>query len=310
MLNRPGPMSVYGRMRLGTPAIATGLALLCCACTVTVDSHSEIVREEKRFTVEGRADVRLTTFDGSIEIQSWDKHEVVIEVEKRGPTKAALEELQIVSSQNGRVVELEVKRPREESFHGIGLHRTAYARLIVNVPRETDIRAKSGDGSIRIERVDGRIDLRTGDGSIRASEVTGELTLDTGDGSITVEDAQGKLTLDTADGSVNVSGKLSGLSLHTGDGSIVYRVQPGAVMSEPWEISTGDGSVSLYLPADFDAELDAHTGDGSIRNDLRIDSGDSHDKDGERRTLRARLGNGGKLLRIRTGDGAIRLKTN
>ena len=41
-------------------------------------------------------------------------------------------------------------------------------------------------------------------------------------------------------------------------------------MTEPWEITTGDGSVSLYLPPDFSAELDAHTGDGSIRNDLNV----------------------------------------
>ena len=81
-------------------------------------------------------------------------------------------------------------------------------------------------------------------------------------------------------------------------------------MSEPWEISTGDGSVSLYLPAEFDADLDAHTGDGSIRNDLGVEAQDPRDKDGERRTLRTKIGNGGKLLRIRTGDGAIRLKTS
>ena len=294
-------------MKFRNPALAAGLVLASTACTVTVDSHSEILRQEKRFTVDGRADVRVTTFDGAIEIQSWDKPEIVIEIEKRGPTKTALEELQVISEQKGRVIELEVKRPRQESFRGIGLHRTAYARLIVNVPRETDIRARSGDGSIRIERISGRIDLRTGDGSIRASDVSGELTLDSGDGSITVDQAEGKLRLDTADGSVNVSGKLSALALHTGDGSIVYRVQPGATMTEPWEITTGDGSVSLYLPAEFDAELDAHTGDGSIRNDLKDAVGNL---ESERRTLRAKIGNGGKLLRIRTGDGAIRLKAN
>jgi DUF4097 and DUF4098 domain-containing protein YvlB len=232
---------------------------------------------------------------------------VLIEIEKRGPTKASLEKLDIISEQKGRVIDLEVKKPREESFGGIGVHRAAYARLIVSVPRETDVRARSGDGSIRIERVSGRIDLRTGDGSIRASEVSGNLSLDTGDGSITVDDADGTLQLDTADGSVNVSGKLSAIKLHTGDGSIVYRVDPGAKMSEPWEITTGDGSVSLYLPADFDADLDVHTGDGSIRNELTI--GDQATEN-ERRTLRGKLGNGGKLLRIRTGDGAIRLKAN
>ena len=284
-----------------------GLGLLSAGCTVTVDSHSEIVRTEKRFTIDGTGDVRVATFDGSIEIQSWDKPEVVIEIEKRGPSKSAVEDLEITSQQKGNLIELEVKRPRNESFSGLGLHRTASARLIVNVPRETDVRARSGDGSIRIERVTGRLDLRTGDGSIRASDVSGELTLDTGDGSITVEGVEGRLSVDTGDGSVNVAGRLGSLKLHTGDGSVVYRGEPGSAMTEPWEITTGDGGVTLYLPADFGAELDAHTGDGTIRNDLNVDNAGGEK---ERRTLRGRLGAGGKLLRVRTGDGAIRLKLN
>lgn len=276
-------------------------------CTVTVDSHSEIVRDEKRFKVSGIGDVRVSTFDGSIEIQSWDKPDIVIEIEKRGPSKSAVADLEISSEQKGNVIELDVKRPRNESFSGIGLHQTASARLIVNVPRETNVRARSGDGSIRIERVTGRIDLRTGDGSIKASDVSGELTFDTGDGSVTVDGAAGKLSVDTADGSVNVSGTLGALTLHTGDGSVVYRADPGSTMTEPWDITTGDGGVSLYLPAEFGAELDAHTGDGTIRNDLNVENAG---EERERRTLRGRLGPGGKALRVRTGDGAIRLKLN
>lgn len=79
-------------------------------------------------------------------------------------------------------------------------------------------------------------------------------------------------------------------------------------MAEPWEISTGDGSVSLYLPSDFSADLDAHTGDGSIRNDLTIER--SVDEEKSRRSLKARLGAGGKVLRVRTGDGSIRLRAS
>lgn len=294
-------------LRPFAPALTLGLGVLTAGCTVTVDSHSEIVREEKRFTVDGRADLRLSTFDGAIEITSWDKPDIVVEVEKRGPTKEAIEALAIVSNQKGRLVELDVKRPRTESFNGIGLHRTAYASLVVHVPRETDVRAQSGDGSIRIARVSGRIDLRTDDGSIRASDVTGQLSLESADGSITVNGAEGGLDLDTSDGSVNVTGKLSVIRLHTGDGSIVYRALPGTSMSQPWDITTGDGSVSLYLPPDFSAELDAHTGDGSIRNDLNVESAG---EERARRTLRTRIGAGGNVLRIRTGDGTIRLRTN
>ncbi len=281
--------------------------LVAGACTVTVDSQPQMAREEKRFTVSGTPVVHLATFDGEIDIRSWDKPEVLVEIEKRGPTREAIDALEVATSQDGSVIEVEVKRPSGQPFGGMGFRTSASARLIVSVPRRTDVRARSGDGAIRIARVDGKLELHTGDGSIRAEELSGDLSLTTGDGSIAVDGAEGRLALETGDGSVNVSGRLGAVRLHTGDGSIVYRSSPGTVMSDDWEITTGDGSVTLFLPADFGAELDAHTGDGSIQNDLATPSaGSSRD---ERRSLSGRLGSGGKRLRIRTGDGGIRLRT-
>jgi hypothetical protein len=293
-------------------ALITGpllaLATLSAGCVVSVDSQGQITREEKKFSVTGTPDVRLTTFDGSIEIQSWDRPEVVVEVEKRGATKESVDGIQIESSQEGNLIHVEVKRPRSESFTGIGFNVSASARFIVSVPRNADIRARSGDGAIRIERVNGRLELRTGDGSIRATDLSGELVMQTGDGSVTVNGAEGRLDVDTGDGGVDVTGRLSGVKLHTGDGSIVYRAEPESRMAEDWDITTGDGGVTLYLPSDFGAELDVHTGDGGIRNELEITGGSGGEK--SRRTVRGRLGAGGRLLRIRTGDGSIRLRTS
>jgi len=297
---------VYDGMR----SVLSGAAVCACfllaaGCEVTVDSHSQIAREEKRFTVSGAPDVRLTTFDGSIEIRSWDRPDVLVEIEKRGPTKESLDALEIVVDQKGNVIELEVKRPRGESLAQVRFHRSPSARLIVSLPRRTDVRARTGDGSIRVEGLQGRIELRTGDGSIRVADVSGELTFDTGDGSVTVDDAEGRLAVDTGDGGVTVSGKFASLRLRTRDGSITYRAQPGTTMAEDWDISTGDGAISLYLPADLSAEVDAQTGDGGIRNELRIAGAD----DGNRRRLHGRLGAaGGRLLKVRTGDGSIRLR--
>jgi len=281
------------------------------ACVVSVDSQGQIVRDEKRFKVTGIPEVHLTTFDGSIEIQAWDRPDVAIDVEKRGATREVVDGLEIKSAQAGNRIELEVKRPRTESFSGFGFHQSASARLIVSVPRDVNIVARSGDGSIVIERVSGRLELRTGDGSIRASDVGGELILDTGDGSVTVDGARGKLDVDTGDGGVNVAGRLTSVKLHTGDGSIVYRAEPGSEMSDNWDITTGDGGVTLYLPDGFGADLDAHTGDGSIRNDLEVVGApeeDRGDRDQRRRTLRGRVGGGGRQIRVRTGDGTIRLR--
>ncbi|MBA3638186.1 MAG: DUF4097 family beta strand repeat protein [Acidobacteria bacterium] len=297
------------------PVFALGLGLFpSTGCVVAVDSHSEIVREEKRFTVKGTPDVRVATFDGSIQIQGWDKPGILVEIEKRGPSKEAVDGLQVVVEQTGDLIDLEVKRPKNESFSRIGIEHTAYARLVVSVPRSANIRARSGDGPIRIDRVSGRIELRTGDGSIRASEVSGDMNFDTGDGSVVVEAAQGQLVVETGDGSVNVSGNLGAVTLHTGDGSVVYRAEPGSSMTNAWDITTGDGSVTLYLPRDFGADVDAHTGDGRIVSDLgepieRTD-GDRERRERDRRTLRGPIGGGGQLLRVRSGDGAIRLKLN
>ena len=274
-----------------------------------MDSQGHIVREDKRFTVPGTPELRLSTFDGSIEIRSGDTKSVLVEIEKRGPTKEAIDKLIVESKQEGNRIEVSVKRPPGEIVVlGIG-RMSSTAKLIVTMPREGQVLAKSGDGSIRIEGVHGRLELRTGDGSIRAMDVGGQLVLATGDGSVTVDNAEGELDVDTGDGSVSLSGKLDVVKVHTGDGSITFRVESGTSMKGDWSMTTGDGGIALYLPPDFAAELDAHTGDGAIRNDLEI-AGDRSDGERTRRTLKGKLGAGGRTLRIRTGDGTVRLKSS
>jgi hypothetical protein len=284
----------------------SGAGLVAMGCVV-VDSQGHIVRDEKRFTVSGPLDLKLTTFDGAIEIRSTDEKQVVVEIEKRGPTQESVERLQVDATQNGNQIAVEVKKPEGSNIiFGIGRNMYPTAKLIVTMPPEGNVTARSGDGSIRIEHVRGRLELRTGDGSIRATEVTGQLSFATGDGSVIVDGADGDLEVETGDGGVTVAGKLASLRAHTGDGSITLRAQPGTVMKDDWSITTGDGGVAVYLPSNFDAEIDAHTGDGSIRSELKLTA----DSGASRRNLRGRLGDGGKTLRIRTGDGSIRLNVS
>jgi DUF4097 and DUF4098 domain-containing protein YvlB len=297
-------------------ALSAGIVVLSCTplvgCVVGVDSQAQIVREEKRFPVDGVPDLRLTTFDGAIEVRGTDGSQVLVEIEKRGPTREAVDELRVEATQEGRRIDVEVKRPSREGMV-FGIHVSTSAKLIVSVPKRSTVLARTGDGAIRIEGVEGRLELRTGDGSIHVSDVKGEFVLNTGDGSINVDHAEGRLTLETGDGGVNVEGNLAVVRMHTGDGSIVYRADPATRMEDDWDISTGDGSVSIYLPPGFNADLDAHTGDGRIRNELGI-AGErdlERDRDSDerdRRTLRGKIGEGGKRLRVQTGDGGITLR--
>lgn len=294
-------------MKSVLPAAAVLSAGLLSSGCVVVDSQAHIAREEKRFTVSGTPELTLTTFDGAIEIRSGgDAKTVLVEIEKRGPTQDGIDQLRVETKQDGNRITIEVKKPaREMVLFGIGT--TPSAHLTVTMPREGNVTAKSGDGAIKIDGVHGRLDLHTGDGSIRGHDLDGELKFSTGDGSVTLDAANGDLDVDTGDGSVSVSGRPGVVKLHTGDGSITFRAASGTTMTDDWSMTTGDGSVVLYLPRDFGAELDAHSGDGSIRNEFAAERGGGETSE---HTVRTRLGSGGKALRIRTNDGSIRLKAN
>ena len=159
---------------------------------------------------------------------------------------------------------------------------------------------KTVDGSVVGTRLGGDVQIRTGDGSIRLDNVTGNLDLETTDGSIGLDDA-----------------KPTVLKARTGDGSIRATIEPDTTMADNWELTTSDGTVVLTLPGLFNAELDAETSDGSVRTshplleDDRVERRDGEGRDERRerrRTLRSKMGEGGKLLRIRTGDGTIRIE--
>src|SRR5437868_4555174 len=171
---------------LRTVTVAVALPLAASGCVV-VDSQGHVVRDEKRFTIAGTPDLHLNTFDGSIEIRAGeDARTVVVETEKLGPTKEAVDELKVETKQEGNRIDLEVKKPnRDVLFFGIG-HMTPHARFIVTMPRSGDVAARSGDGAIDIRGISGRLDLHTGDGSIRGTAIGGEMSFITGDGSVTL----------------------------------------------------------------------------------------------------------------------------
>lgn len=271
-------------------ALALTVLLFCSGCVDIIGAHMDdykvVEREEKRFSVSGKPEITLSTYDGPIEVRPWDKAEVEVIIEKRGPTKESLADLVIDATQEGNRITVDVHSTRTRSGWHIG--RSANAKLIVSVPAASDLTAKSGDGSIDIERITGRVELGSGDGSIHARDLTGDVNVHTGDGSI------------------EVGGKLGSLRARSGDGSVKILAAAGSSAASDWDVTTGDGSITFEVPDGFNGELDAHTGDGRVRlEDVTISnvSGDI-----QRNSLKGRIGSGGRLVRLRTGDGSITLR--
>ena len=229
------------------------------------------------------ADVSLRAADANVAVRGWDLPRVEARVITKGyEIKAG--DIEIVESQTGARVMLEVRMPRESKWNHMG--RDHWVRVDILVPRKS------------------RMEVRTGDGNIQATGLEGDTRLNTGDGNIAAESLTGRLEAMTGDGNVRATGRFAELRVTTGDGNVEVRADAGSQAGAGWRINSGDGNVALTVPADFAADLDARTGDGKITVDvpLQLTSG----KPGGNQA-RGKLNGGGGVLTVRTGDGSIHI---
>jgi DUF4097 and DUF4098 domain-containing protein YvlB len=227
-------------------------------------------KESKTFTVSGTPSVNLSTFDGSITIRGWDKSEVMYTATKRAAHPDEARNIRIDTQQQGSSISI-VARSNED---------TGVASLEVFVPRNATLHVSSGDGSLHLDGVSGDLDLRTGDGSIEVNSARGQLRANTGDGSIKIADFDGNVDARTGDGSISLDGRFSALAART-----------------------GDGSISLAVPAnsDFTIETDAADVDNSgltVVEDVAT----------SKRMRRWKVGRGGNVFLLSTGDGRVAVR--
>lgn len=260
----------------------TGTFLLAMSMAIAISGAASADDWSKTFQISGHPELRVNVNDGSVTIRAWDRKEIearVTTVRWKIPS-----EVQVVEHQSGDRVELEVRMPHRMFTLNFGQRTSIQVEL--RVPREI------------------RSDIRTGDGSIIAENLRGETRLSTGDGRIEATSLDGTLDAQTGDGRIVIRGRFDMLNLHTGDGSIEAEVNNGSRITSEWSVRTGDGHVTLRLPASLSADLDVHTGDGHIQSDLPVTVSGSRNE----HELRGKLNAGGPPLIVRTNDGSIRLE--
>ena len=283
-------------------AVAAGSA----ACSIDVRGREASTREEKRFTVSGAepVDLKIQTFDGAIAVRSWDRDEVLVEIERRGPDQSSAEALVVNQTQEGNRIAIEAPAARNQrNVVTFGSWVSQSVSFTVTAPRRLTLEARTGDGVVEAHDLQGTIDMSSGDGRIEASNIDGQVKAHTGDGSIHIAQAAGAIDADSGDGSIEIAGRLDELTVRTGDGSVRVEANDGSTMKSDWRITTGDGRIALRVPSGFDAAVDASTGDGSVR--IEGISTPPNGDESERRRVVGQLGSGGATLRLRSGDGSI-----
>jgi DUF4097 and DUF4098 domain-containing protein YvlB len=300
--------------RIPVARLAIACAALLAAAILAPRAHAE--EWTKPYSISGRAQVRVETNDGSVNISTSDSKQVEFLVDYEG--FEINKNLHIDSRQDGDSVQLNA---RTLGHWGFSWGKGRRIRIEVRMPKDADLQIDTGDGSVNTQSINGRVKIHTGDGSVRAQAVNGDVDIDTGDGSITLEGAKGDIRLRTGDGHIDardldgkvdatsgdghikLDGRLDALNIKTGDGGIDARLQPGSKIASSWSIRTGDGSVDIVLPADLQANIDASTSDGHISLGIPVTVEGTFSNS----QIHGKMNGGGQSLTIHTGDGSIRL---
>jgi hypothetical protein len=239
---------------------------------VRVDNNNNwggfIDRETKSFTVTGTPNVKVGTYDGAVTIRSWEKGEVSYTAIKRAQQEEGLKDITIESTQQGNDISITAKSKNDED---------GSAALEIYVPRNSNLQLSSDDGRIRIEGVNGQVIAHTGDGGIEIEGGQGRIEAKTNDGRVHISGFQGSVDAETGDGSISLDGNFTGVTAKTGDGSII-----------------------LGVPTDSNFVLETNAEEVS-----NVGLSISEETGSSARIKRWKIGRGGTVFTLNTGDGHV-----
>ena len=229
-------------------------------------------KETRTFTVNGTPRVTINTFDGRVTVHGWDKPEVTYTAIKGSHDEESLKDITIQAQQQGEAISIIAQDNDQEN---------GTVHFDVYVPRKSSLHVSSGDGALNLEGVSGQITLRSGDGPIEVANGGGQLQVNTGDGVIRVIKFDGQVDARTGDGEIALDGNFNELSART-----------------------GDGTISLAVPAGSSFTIETNAPDEINNEGFTV----AEDITPSPRVKRWKIGNGGKVFVLKTGEGKILLR--
>jgi Putative adhesin len=223
--------------------------------------------------------VSVESFNGAIEVSTWDQPTVDITATKYGPTQQAADDLEVRVDHSGDSVSVRAVRPSiRRGNQG--------AKFLLRVPEGAAIdRLVSSNGGIRVTHGSGPAHLQTSNGSIHVIGFDGSLDAQSSNGSITAE-------LTHATGPIRTE---------TSNGSIALTLP--ADFRDDVRAHSSNGGITVHLPHDMNARISARTSNAKITSDFDLrmqgELGRNH--------LDGVMGSGGPLVELSTSNGSIHL---
>jgi DUF4097 and DUF4098 domain-containing protein YvlB len=263
----------------------------------------------------GHLDVE--TRNGSVSIVGWDRNSIDVSGTKYAPDDTALKDVHIKVDVAGNSASITTESPRGDWGH-------YGANYTIHLPSNTTVsRAKSTNGAVTAEDLSAGGSLISTNGRISLQRDAGNFDVRTTNGSIDFGDCSGLERAETTNGSVHAILKTGAFDVRTTNGSIDLTVSNPQRDQElrasttngrihvaldqfagnPIRVETTHGGITLRLPHDTDARLDARTSLSRVSSEIPITTEES-----EKHTLRGQLGKGGPMISVATTTGPIQIE--
>lgn len=264
----------------------------------------ESVSEEETFTLPKPAATSFLVHNanGKTRIVGEDRDDIEVFVHKQAraeSTEAAnelLDRIEIITSEVGGKLELEVEAPRRWNRHG-------NAHLVIRTPRDIETSVVATNGRVCIEGLRASASARSSNGQVSISDVIGDVEVFTSNARVACNCTCGRLKVRSSNSKIDLEDHRGSVDAATSNGVI------HAVLAELGEsgisLATSNGRIVLELPEEADADVDIRVENGAIRNSLEMETQGGDKREGR---LRGRLGCGGVGIKLRTSNGTVSLR--
>jgi DUF4097 and DUF4098 domain-containing protein YvlB len=247
-------------------AVWIGLVSMMFATSLSADVSQT---EKFNFDVNPGARISLENINGDITVTAGSGSQVNIVATKKAGEQEYLDGLKIVVDADANYIHVETRHPKSDGgWFSWGDSGSGSVTYELTVPANVNLDAiETVNGEVRIEAVSGDVKASTVNGSLEVKGLKSDVNLETVNGSIIAE-------FDTL-----------------GRGQ---RVDAEAV----------NGKITLRVPADVSARIEAETVNGSIDAD---DFGLEAEKGFVGRDLSGEIGGGDARISLDTVNGSIRI---
>ncbi len=293
-----------GRLTYKLPA----LVLLAATTSVSWAAHKSF---DKHFDVSAGGQLVVNTSVGSVAVVGQDSRQVVVHAEITG-SEAFVDDFTITAEQQSSDVTVRGYGSRSWLDWFFSMKRVHF---VISVPRDYRLNVQTSGGSIDVRNLTAAVKGRTSGGGISVQDVTGAVDMRTSGGGIDGNRLEGPTELETSGGGIDLTDCTGNLDVHTSggsirvhgvDGRIVATTSGGSIYVEAHanrgaSLITSGGSVTLLLPADAHATLDAETSGGGVRVDFPLTSTTIV----TRTHVRGAINGGGDSVALHTSGGSV-----